>query len=75
MKKQQSLLPIIKAVSSCNLACSYCSAEQYMDHSRSSVMSNSVLKRVIEEIGRTQERPRFLWHGGEPLLAGKDFYR
>lgn len=69
-----ALLPIIKVASTCNLACSYCSAEHYMTHGSESRMSESTMRRTVEELGRIQPRGTFLWHGGEPLLAGRQFY-
>jgi uncharacterized protein len=64
----------------CNLSCTYC----YYLHKRShhhgagfSVMSDEMLERYINQhIQATSENVTvFSWHGGEPLLAGIDFYR
>jgi len=65
---------IVKTVSGCNLACQYC----YSPHRRDDplqVIPESVLVRVIEgtvELGISNVQ--FVWHGGEPLLAGLDFF-
>lgn len=66
--------------SACNLNCSYCyylgkkglypETEQYF-------MSDIILKKyIIQHIqASTEKLISFSWHGGEPLLAGIDFYR
>lgn len=59
----------------CNLACTYC----YHSNIRTSkmrIMSRKVLERLIQEaMILNPKKIKFLWHGGEPLLAGLDFYR
>lgn len=70
----------VKPVGSrCNLACRYC---YYRDKSDlyggvEPCMSASMLEKVIREgiAANDVNEVNFLWHGGEPLLAGKDFYR
>lgn len=65
---------------SCNLACSYC---YYLDKKElysgkgSLVMNDEVLETLIkQQIEASQEETVFFsWHGGEPLLAGIDFYK
>ncbi len=65
---------------SCNLRCSYC---YYLEkHSlypdgRSHLMSDTLLEKyVVQHISATTDDMIFFsWHGGEPLLAGIDFYR
>jgi len=68
---------IIETVKGCNLTCSYC----YVNHSREGVapkiqvMSKSVLETFIPKFLKTAGSfARFDWHGGEPLLAGIDYY-
>ena len=38
-------------------------------------MDKEVLKKVIDFFCCNQKNIEFIWHGGEPLLAGLDFYR
>lgn len=45
-----------------------------MEHKRDSIMTQATAKRVIEELGRTRKGGTFLWHGGEAMLAGRDFF-
>ncbi|MBB4209969.1 uncharacterized protein EV659_10128 [Rhodothalassium salexigens DSM 2132] len=67
---------VIKPTHICNLACTYC----YNDDVRDPVMRDETLERTIAETfayarahapGR---RVSFIWHGGEPMVAGRAFY-
>jgi uncharacterized protein len=67
---------IVKVTSGCNLECSYC----YYHPSRGNkapfvVMSKDLLNHLIEQVLVTiPGNIGFIWHGGEPLLAGRDFF-
>ncbi|MGB8648383.1 MAG: radical SAM protein [Anaerolineae bacterium] len=66
---------IMKVASACNLACAYCYDRIRQKRSHSYVMSNTVLERSIREyLAISDPKPLFIWHGGEPLLAGKEFF-
>jgi uncharacterized protein len=65
--------------SKCNLDCTYC---YYLDKERfygkkQEIFSDTFLEKYIKEYIEANEVPvvSFVWHGGEPLLAGVDFYR
>jgi uncharacterized protein len=64
----------------CNLNCRYCyylkKKDQYPSTDRF-LMSDDVLEKyVIQHIqASTENIISFSWHGGEPLLAGTDFFR
>jgi len=66
------LMIIAKVTHRCNLRCSYC---YLRDHDGPS-MSLDTLDQVAQ-LGAAQalHRVTFLWHGGEPLAMGLDFYR
>lgn len=58
----------------CNLDCSYCFYCKQKKEKR--VMDSSILEKVISEICNYNSGDiNFIWHGGEPLLAGIDFYK
>lgn len=66
----------LEAVKSCNIACTHC----YCNNDLNTMMDDAELDDVIEHIHRyVSEHPfeelHFIWHGGEPLLRGVDFYR
>ena len=65
--------------SMCNLNCAYC---YYLDKERfygekQIVMSDEMVERYIKEYIKTNDTPEinFVWHGGEPLLAGIDYFK
>jgi len=69
------VVPIIKVVGDfCNLRCKYCfynGRDQSIPH----VMNDELLEKFLTEyIGLFLERLAFIWHGGEPLLAGLSFF-
>ena len=79
--KNREFQVFVKPVGSrCNLRCSYC---YYLGHSlpegalRGQRMSDEVLEEYIRQHLEAAGEPEvfFSWHGGEPTLAGIDFYR
>ena len=70
---------MVKPVGSlCNMNCSYCyylKADSSQDPSVYR-MKDEVLEQMIRSIMETctQDTVSFTWHGGEPTLAGIDFY-
>lgn len=66
--------------SACNLNCTYC---YYLDkaptiyHDHQPLMPIEVLEEYIKQYIEANEVPEvtFVWHGGEPLMAGIDYYR
>lgn len=75
--KEKSFNLILEPVSKCNLQCVYC----YSDGTQGSdVMSLGTLRASLERTAvyvkyNGIETVHLLWHGGEPLLAGLDFYQ
>lgn len=68
------------AGSACNLRCSYCyylSKRDLYPGISSFCMEENILEQyIIQHIEATTEQVIFFsWHGGEPLLAGIEFYR
>ena len=64
----------------CNLQCSYCyylKNRSLKNGNAGAVMSDELLEKyVIQHISASTGNIIFFsWHGGEPLLAGIDFYR
>ena len=64
----------------CNLRCSYCyylGKKSLYPGNKSSLMKDNVLEQyILKHIeASTEQVSSFSWHGGEPLLAGLDFFR
>ena len=59
----------------CNLACEYC---YYRKEHPAARMSDEVLEAYVRQTIRmhgSKAVVEFVWHGGEPLLAGRGFFR
>jgi uncharacterized protein len=68
--------PIIKPVDGmCDLSCSYCYTSGLKNNINKNRMSLETLKATIDFFCNDQDDIEFIWHGGEPLLAGLEFYR
>lgn len=66
--------------SQCNLDCSYCfylHKEQLLDQPATPRMSDRVLEQHIRQYIESHDGPEvvFSWQGGEPTLAGLDYFR
>lgn len=81
--KVRSFTTLVKPIgSNCNLKCTYC---YYLDKgllypktsNKMDIMSDELLEEYIRQYlsANDSEQVTFCWHGGEPLLAGVDFYR
>lgn len=74
---------VVKVASRCNLNCSYCYMYNLGDHTyrnQPKVMGldvvDSLLHRIKDHcVQNNLERFEIILHGGEPLLAGKDFFQ
>lgn len=72
--RPRSFATLVKPVGGrCNLHCRYC----YYPRGGSETMSEPLLETYIQQYIRANESDSvtFCWHGGEPTLAGIDFYR
>ncbi len=67
---------IIKCVgTACNIRCGYCFYHD-TDQAIRKIMIDGILEKLIEDISDLDRKIcTFIWHGGEPLLAGMDFFR
>lgn len=56
----------------CNIHCDYC----YVDPFKGKFvkMDDEVMERAISSLIHNSGHPTISWHGGEPMLAGLDFY-
>ena len=76
-EKHLPVVPQIQVTRNCNLACGYC----FQEHSGGIIGLSTVetiLRRVIAHnltVDPLTKVMQIYWHGGEPLLAGIDFFR
>ncbi|MCL2032956.1 MAG: radical SAM protein [Methanomassiliicoccaceae archaeon] len=57
----------------CNMRCKYCyRSETGFDKK---IMSDDTLEKVFRMVIPEYSKVQFLWHGGEPLIVGLDFYK
>lgn len=63
---------IVKPTHNCNLKCRYCYLEQSAEEGK---MSEGLMTQSIEKVSNFAEDSHWIWHGGEPLLMGIDFFR
>lgn len=70
-------IPIVKPVGGdCNLNCAYCYFIQKMAKTpQGIIMPTNVLRELINQTCAVQKKVEFIWHGGEPILAGMNFYQ
>lgn len=70
----RSITAIIKPTHDCNLRCRYCYVE---DNAERGSMDSATLENMTRKLMTLPDRDRihFIWHGGEPLLMGLDFYK
>ena len=79
MPKSLSVAIVKPVDGKCNLRCQYCYMWRYSNCARAdegcSKMNFATLKLLIDFFCSGQQDIEFIWHGGEPLLAGISFYR
>ncbi len=80
-KQETPLAVMAKPVGSrCNMRCAYCyylDKGKYSENQKQTRMSFTLLEKLIRQTIDASPGPAvsFTWHGGEPTLAGMDFFR
>lgn len=69
----KTLLVIMKPTLRCNLRCRHCYHRP--GECSDEVMSSEVLEKTIRLVREGSDSAMYFWHGGEPLLAGEQFYK
>lgn len=66
---------IVKVTNDCNLNCKYCFVEETVP--RNQIIPIETIQRLFDELEAYAAPPviHLTWHGGEPMLAGIEFYR
>ena len=59
----------------CNLACAYCyRGTEHSEQANPLLMDDETAETLIRDALAHYSEVSFIWHGGEPLLAGREFY-
>jgi len=69
--KESKITSIVRLSNNCNLACKYC----YVIDKSNNLIQNEALEKIIHESATITDNVNYLWHGGEPLLAGLDTFK
>lgn len=69
---KNSISVIIKTTNACNLKCKYCYDANNLE--RTDITLRDV-DRLFRLLASEYSTINIIWHGGEPTLMGKDFYR
>lgn len=72
MARKKKITIIAKPTHDCNLRCKYCYIE---DGAESGKMSDATLQTSIAKVSDFSDSSNWIWHGGEPLLMGLDFFK
>ena len=67
----KKLSVIAKPTHDCNLRCKYCYIEKSAEDG---IMSEQLLAQSIEKVSKYADSSHWIWHGGEPLLMGLNFF-
>ena len=78
MKRRNIVVMVKPASSLCNLRCTYCfyhdeakNREEY----QTGIMKEDTVRNLITKFSAVSEQVSFLFQGGEPTIAGLDFFR
>jgi len=71
---ENRITAIVKPTHRCNLACKYCFVDSCAERGE---MDSKTLENMTLQLSELSgiNRVNVIWHGGEPLLRGLDFYR
>lgn len=66
---------IIKVTNDCNLRCKYCFVSESVP--RNITISDSIISLLFDQLEQipSEETIHLVWHGGEPTLAGVNFFK
>lgn len=70
-----NLFVILGVTDRCNLACDYCYHPEEFINSKNRIISQEVLETTIRKVvEESDDASRIYWHGGEPLIGGKELF-
>lgn len=66
---------LVIPTNACNLRCEYCFHNEYVSNVDNARMSTQVLEQIFRITFPFYKSVNIIWHGGEPLCMGLDFYK
>lgn len=74
--RPNALTVTLEPIKSCNINCRYCYCNNDLGTTMECAELDFILQSLHEYVSATGfQEIHLIWHGGEPLLAGFDFYR
>lgn len=74
LDRKSGLVLIVKPTNMCNLDCKYCYDKPIRQQMPNTKMSPETFEHAIKLVNQYTSKSTILWHGGEPLLMGQEFY-
>ena len=71
----KNICVLIMPTDQCNMNCVYCYHTPHYNSRENKTMEIETLENIFKKTMPLFDHVDFLWHGGEPLLAGIDFYK
>ncbi len=73
MQERRHISILVLPTDACNMHCSYCFHAPH--HTDEKKMDIRMVRKLYEAAAADYTDVHLIWHGGEPLLMGADFYR
>ena len=72
MPSNNSKTVIVKVTHSCNLNCRYCCVGDVPEYQ---IIKENTIDNLFKKIADNCSESTIIWHGGEPLIVGLQFYK
>ena len=66
---------LVKPTHECDLMCEYCYDRIEKSKVKNKIITDDLIKEIAIKSCRAFENVNWIWHGGEPTIAGIDFYK
>ena len=74
-KRSSGLSLLIKPTNMCNLNCKYCYDREARIRNGNKIMTKEMIDKIARMASEYAKEITWIWHGGEPLILGVDYYR
>lgn len=72
--KNNNITVLVKPTHRCNLNCKYCYEKEPREFYGDKLMPPEYIDKLLEVLKKGYSKVQLTWHGGEPLLAGEEWY-